>query len=113
MGQLLEKLNSLVGDFPPLGIGHQFFQGRGWKTSGRGYQNSAHSEGGGMKNKEHFKRDYGVSSEALEWGSKYLHKSERGDENSIKYMRMSSTPSPQVINDPSLILHGDALQLLI
>ena len=46
--------------------------------------------------------DCGVSSEILEWGSKYLHKSERGDENSIKYMRMSSTPSPQVINDPSL-----------
>ena len=48
-------------------------------------------------------KDYGVSAEALEWGSKYLHKSERGDENSIKYMRMSSTPSPPpVINDPSL-----------
>ena len=33
---------------------------------------------------------------------KLLHKSERGDEASIKYMRMSSTPSPQLINDPYL-----------
>ena len=46
--------------------------------------------------------DYGVSSEVLEWGAKYLPKYEMGDENSIKYMRMSSTPSPQVINHPSL-----------
>ena len=55
-----------------------------------------------MKKRAFQGKYYGASSEILEWESKYLHKSERGNENSIKYMRMSSTPSPQVINDPSL-----------
>ena len=56
-----------------------------------------------MKNKEHFKRrTMEFLLKSWSGGSKYIHKSERGDENSIKYMRMSSAPSPQVINDPSL-----------
>ena len=38
---------------------------------------------GDEKQRAFQERDYGVSSEVLEWGSKYLHKSERGDENSI------------------------------
>ena len=46
-------------------------------------------------------------SAVLEGGPKFLHKSERGDENSIKYLRMSSTPSPARINDRPLkaVLH--------
>ena len=55
-----------------------------------------------MKIKAFQEKDYRVSSEILEWGSKHLHKSQRGAEISIKCMRMSSTPSPQVIDDPSL-----------
>ena len=43
-----------------------------------GDQNSAHSEGGGQKIKRFQEKDYGVSSEVLEWGSTYLHKSEKG-----------------------------------
>ena len=35
-------------------------------------------------------------------GDQNIYINLRGGENSIKYMRMSSTPSPQVINDPSL-----------
>ena len=50
--------------------------------------------GGGLK----------IFSAVLEGGPKFLHKCERGDENSIKYLRMPSTPSPARINDPSLIL---------
>ena len=58
-----------------------------------------------MKNKEEafYKKEYGISSEVLKGVITYLHKSERGDENFIKYSIMSSTPSPQVISDPSLI----------
>ena len=56
-----------------------------------------------MENKEHFKRrtmEFLLKS----WsGGQNIYINLRGgDENSIKYMRMSSTPSPQVINDPSL-----------
>ena len=32
-------------------------------------------------------------------GDQNLHKSEREDENSIKYMRKSPIPPPEVIND--------------
>ena len=52
------------------------------------------SIGGGLK----------VFPVMLKGGPKFLHKSERGDENSIKYLRMSSTPSPARINDPSLTM---------
>ena len=45
--------------------------------------------GGGLK----------IFSAVFEGGPKFLHKSE----NSIKYLRMSSTPSPARISDPSLI----------
>ena len=48
--------------------------------------------GGGLK----------IFSALLEGGPKFLYKSERGDENSIKYLRKGSTPSPTRINDPSL-----------
>ena len=50
--------------------------------------------GKGMTNKEHFKRR---SMEFLLMylsGDQILYKSEREDENSITYMRISSTPHP-------------------
>ena len=48
------------------------------------------------------KKEYGGSSEVLKWGPNfYINLRGVGDENSITYMRMSSTPSPQVLNNPS------------
>ena len=35
-------------------------------------------------------------------GPNFFHKSKKGNEISMRYMRMSSTPSPQLISDPSL-----------
>ena len=55
-----------------------------------------------MKKGAFYKKECGVSSEVLEGVPECLYKSERGDETFIKYMRMSSIPSPQVINDPPL-----------
>ena len=56
-----------------------------------------------MKNKEHFKRrtiEFLLKSCG---GDQNIYINLRGDENFIKYMKMSSiTPSPTVINDPSL-----------
>ena len=55
-----------------------------------------------MTNKEHFTgRSMGSLLNFWSGVQKYLHKSKRGDKNFIKYIRSSSTPSPQVINDPS------------
>ena len=56
-----------------------------------------------MKSKEHFKRRI-MEFLLKSWsGDQNIYINLRGgDENSIKYVRMSSTPSPQVINDPSL-----------
>ena len=61
--------------------------------------------GRGMKNKKHFKRR---SLEFLlkSWSGNqnvYINLT-RGDKKSIKYIRMSSSPSPEVINDPSLTI---------
>ena len=40
----------------------------------------------------------------LEGALKLARKLERGHENSMKYLLMSSTPSPAITNDPSLKL---------
>ena len=40
-----------------------------------------------------YKKEYGVSSELLEGVPKYLHKAQKGDENFIKYTRMSARNS--------------------
>ena len=65
----------------------------GWKSSGRGTKILS-TQMKRIKNKEH-------SSEVLE-GISILRKSGRGYEHSIKYMRLSPTPSPQVMRNPSL-----------
>ena len=63
-----------------------------WKTSGRRDQYSAHSEGGGMKNKKQFKRR-GMEFLLKPWsGEQSFCINLRGGKSPIKYMRMSSTP---------------------
>ena len=51
----------------------------------------------------------------LKWwrGPHFLHIAERGDENSIKYMSMSSNLSSQVINDLSINVCTFPLDMLI
>ena len=69
-------------------------RGGGGRHLGRGTNNSAHSEGGGMKNKEYFEWSMEFLLKPWSGDQNFYKKSERGDENSIKYTRMSSTPSP-------------------
>ena len=66
-----------------------------------------------MKNKNAFyKKEYEVSP-LLGVVLKYLHKSERGNENFIKYLRMYSNPSPQVTDDSSLMSTSMLVQFYV
>ena len=57
-----------------------------------------------MKNKEYFKR-WSMEFPLKPWSGdqNFYINLKKGSKNSIKYTRMSSTPSQHVINDPSLI----------